>query len=78
MFGTKSLRSTNWPKIETTPIDTNIATIARITGIKADITDPKTNAKIIIATDIPIVSPVTKSFSANSPNVYSIDAVPIK
>ena len=47
MFGTKSLRSTNWPKIETTPIDTNIATIARITGIKADITDPKTNAKII-------------------------------
>ena len=55
-----------------------MATKAKITGIKAEVTEPKTKAKIIIATEIPIVSPVTKSFSASSRNVCSIDSCPIK
>ena len=48
------------------PSEIEIATSARIIGIIAETTEPKTRAKIIIATEIPIVSPVTKSFSANS------------
>ena len=46
--------------------------------MKAEVTDPKTKAKIINATEIPIVSPVTRSLSANSAKVCSIVAVPIK
>ena len=55
-----------------------IETIAIITGINAEVTEPNTSASIIIATEIPIVSPVTKSFSANSKKVYSIDSCPMK
>ena len=46
--------------------------------MKAEVTDPNTNANIINATDIPMVSPVTRSFSASSAKVCSIVAVPIK
>ena len=78
IFVTKSFKSTTWPTIETIPIETKIATIAIITGMKAEVTDPNTNANIINATDIPMVSPVTRSFSASSAKVCSIVAVPIK
>ena len=78
IFVTKSFKSTIWPTIETIPIETKIATIAIITGMKAEVTDPNTNANIINATDIPMVSPVTRSFSASSAKVCSIVAVPIK
>ena len=66
MLGTKSLRSTACPNIATSPIATKIEATASTTGISAEVTAPKTNAKIIMATEIPIVSPVTKSCSANS------------
>ena len=45
-------------------METKIATTAKMTGIIAEVTEPKTKANIINATEIPIVSPVTRSFSA--------------
>ena len=56
--------------------DTNSA--ADRDSMNAEVTEPKTKARIISATDIPIVSPVTKSFSASSAKVCSIESVPIK
>ena len=49
-----------------------------MTGIIAEVTEPKTKANIINATEIPIVSPVTRSFSAMWAKEYSIDSKPIK
>ena len=53
-----------------------IAATARIIGINAETTDPNTSAKMMRAIAIPIVSPVTRSLSANSLKVCSMEALP--